>query len=155
MNGKTAALILAAVALGGCSGHSEQARVVMLKALDLECLHTELLYSDLVKFHQSYPRVSLNRGGETASSSSNELRAMTEEVVEIFSKSPGEHGELARIACELVIVTGEAQAAMKSGDALSHLKIAAVASAIRRMRELQARLSFLAPTGTLESLPRA
>ena len=158
MNGKTAALILAALALGGCSGHSDQALRLTLTSLDLECLHTEMLYADLAKFHQTFPRVaSLNRGDETAGRSPEELRAMTGEVVQIFSKSPGRHEELARVAHELFIVTGKAQAAMKSGDprASSQAKVAAAAVAIRRMRELQARLSFLAPAGILESLPRA
>jgi hypothetical protein len=156
MHSRIAALLLAAVALGGCSGHSEQARAVMLKALDLECLHTELLFADLANPRHVRPSdVSLDRSPATAGTSPQELRAMTGEVVEIFSNSPGRHEELARVARELFIATGEAQAAMRAGGALSNSSTATAAIAIQRMRELQAKLFQLADPRPLESLPKA
>lgn len=151
-----AALLLVAVALGGCSGHSENARVVMLKALHLECLHTELLFADLANSRQIHPGdVSLDRGSSTAGTSPRELRAMTREVVDIFSNSPGRHEELARVASELFKVTGEAQAAMRASDPFLNSGTTAAAVAIRRMRELQLRLSQLAAPAMHESFPRA
>ncbi len=156
MHARIAALLLVAVALGGCSGHSEHARAVMLKALHLECLHTELLFADLAKSRQIRPRdVSLDRGGSTAGTSPRELRAMTREVVDIFSNSPGRHEELARVASELFKVTGEAQAAMRASDPFSNSGTTAAGVAIRRMRELQLRLSQLAPPAREDWLPRA
>src|SRR5471030_2859800 len=100
------ALVLVALALGGCSGHSETTLGVVLRALDVECLQTEILYSDLARPDRRYRQVdSMSRDGVTAWNSTKELRAMTEEVVQIFTKSPGRYEELADVARDLFSAT--------------------------------------------------
>lgn len=150
------ALALVALALGGCTGHTETTLGVVLRALEVECLQTEILYSDLAKLDRTFQRVdSVSPESEMARDATKELRSMTEEVVEIFSGSPGRYEELAGIARELLVASSQAQAAMDPREELSGNRREAVSNAIRRMRELRMKLLQLAPAGMIGTLPRA
>lgn len=153
---KMTALVLVALAMGGCSGHSETTLGIVVRALDVECLHTEFLYSDLAKFDRNYRRIdALAVESETVKSATREYRTMTEEIVQIFSRSPGRYEELARVARELLSATAQAQAAMDSREDPPGIRLEAAAAAIRRMRELRAKLSTMAPAGMTGALPKA
>ncbi len=150
------AVALVALALGACTGHSETTLGVVLRALEIECLQTEILYSDLAKLDRTFQRVdSVSHESDNARDATKELRSMTEEVVQIFSGSPGHYEELAEVARELLAASGQAQAAMDPRGKLPGNRREEVSNAIRRMRELRAKLLQLAPAGMIGTLPRA
>jgi hypothetical protein len=153
MKATIAALTLAVFASVGC-GHGKSAfdndLHAACKALRIEVISVEMMYRYLLDHNETSLLLTVpGRKGLTYRDVLVRSRKETGPLIQKLALPPPGREETCRIVRDLSIALGEAETVLSVSGSFSESEKDAASSAMKKVRELRAKLSLVAPPGII------